>query len=412
MKTLHVVGVQAMAGIPIEALTSDFLVDYVPSGSYLARLKPQVPTAANLFALGDPVLPDVTPQTIAPPLPTGGILITQVVPGGAGEKALLKPGDVLLKYGDKELSSVDDLKTSITANEKIEKNTLTLWRDGKTNTKDVPPGKLGIVLDLEPAPQAIASRRKANEMLAKLSRGGDWAELPGTAAELAGLQSLFPQNTILTRKDANSKKLAELVKADKLKEFRYLHFATHGEANSVMAFQSSLILHGDDKSVARLTAREILDTWKLNAELVTLSACETAIGKDGGGDGLLGFAQAFLTAGARSVCLSLWKVDDGATALLMDRFYRNLLGKREGLDKPMAKALALDEAKQWLRNLSTEDAATRLATISKGVSRGAGAKAIELAPPKPPAEAKPDGAKKPFDHPKYWAAFILIGDPN
>jgi hypothetical protein len=45
-----------------------------------------------------------------------------------------------------------------------------------------------------------------------------------------------------------------------------------------------------------------------------------------GGDGLLGFAQAFLAAGSRSVCLSLWTVDDTATALLMDRFYRNLLG--------------------------------------------------------------------------------------
>ena len=122
----------------------------------------------------------------------------------------------------------------------------------------------------------------------------------------------------------------------------------------------------------------MLDFWKLDAELVTLSACETAIGKQGGGDGLLGFAQAFLTAGARSVCLSLWKVDDAATALLMSRFYENLLGKREGLAKPMGKAAALDEAKRWLRNLSGEEALTLTAKISNGVARGTRGKNVDL----------------------------------
>ena len=122
---------------------------------------------------------------------------------------------------------------------------------------------------------------------------------------------------------------------------------------------------------------------------------------------MLGLAQAFLTAGARSVCLSLWKVDDGATALLMERFYQNLLGKRDGLVKPMAKADALREAKQWLRNLSTEDATERLAKISNGVARGTRGKNVDL---KVVATETKDA--KPFAHPKYWAAFILIGDPN
>src|SRR5271157_4704074 len=96
-----------------------------------------------------------------------------------------------------------------------------------------------------------------------------------------------------------------------------------------------------------------------------ISACETALGKHGGG--LLGFAQAFLTAGARSVCLSLWKVDDTATALLMNRFYQNLLGKREGLNKPMPKAGALAEAKTWLRNLSFDEALKLTAAMTNGV---------------------------------------------
>src|SRR5690349_17214589 len=64
-------------------------------------------------------------------------------------------------------------------------------------------------------------------------------------------------------------------------------------------------------------AREALDYWKLDAELVTLSACETAVGRKGRGNGLLGFAQAFQLAGSRAVCLSLWEVDETATAVLM-----------------------------------------------------------------------------------------------
>ena len=84
---------------------------------------------------------------------------------------------------------------------------------------------------------------------------------------------------------------------------------------------------------------------------MTLSACETALGRDAGGEGFVGFTQALLMSGTRSVCLSLWKVDDTATALLMQRFYANLLGRRPGLTGPMPKAEALREAKTWLRGL-------------------------------------------------------------
>src|SRR5208282_4150210 len=100
----------------------------------------------------------------------------------------------------------------------------------------------------------------------------------------------------------------------------------------------------------RLSVREIQRSWDLKAELVTLSACETALGLDAGGEGFVGFTQALLMSGARSVCLSLWRVDDKATSLLMTRFYQNLLGKRSALSKPMPKAEALQEAKQWLRS--------------------------------------------------------------
>jgi CHAT domain-containing protein len=144
--------------------------------------------------------------------------------------------------------------------------------------------------------------------------------------------------------------------------------------------------------------------------LVTLSACESGLGRQGGGDGLLGFAQSFLLAGSRSVCLSLWQVDDTATALLMDRFYRNLLGKRGDGAKPMGRAAALREAKQWLRHVPASEALARLGEITNGVVRGQRPVREEMrAVPKPKDAA---GDYKPYAHPRYWAAFILLGDPQ
>ena len=103
----------------------------------------------------------------------------------------------------------------------------------------------------------------------------------------------------------------ELRKNGDLSKFRYLHIATHGEANNAKAFESALILAQDKLPKeplprasepfinGQLSANEVLEFWNLNADLVTLSACETALGHKGGGDGLLGFAQAFLKAGSR-----------------------------------------------------------------------------------------------------------------
>src|SRR5205085_1784005 len=82
---------------------------------------------------------------------------------------------------------------------------------------------------------------------------------------------------------------------------------------------------------------------------VVLSACESGLGRYAGGEGYLGFAQALFVKGARSLVLSLWKVDDDATALLMTRFYQDLLGARAGMRSPLRKAEALAEAKAGRR---------------------------------------------------------------
>src|SRR5262249_49377804 len=148
-----------------------------------------------------------------------------------------------------------------------------------------------------------------------------------------------------------------------LKDYRFLHLATHGKANPSVALSSAVFLAAEpDRPVAsadpaalgsvpdgQITAEQIVRTWALDADLVVLAACESGLGRYAGGEGYLGFAQALFVKGARCLVLSQWKVDDKATALLMTRFYQNLLGKRAGQSQPMSKSAALDEAKRWLR---------------------------------------------------------------
>jgi CHAT domain-containing protein len=225
--------------------------------------------------------------------------------------------------------------------------------------------------------------------------------------------------TLLTDSDASEQRLAEL--AGVLGKVRYLHLATHGIVNLDFPLQSAVILSRDrlpdpawqlDAGLpdhdGRLTAAEVLRDWNLDCDLVTLSACETGLGRYARGESYLGFAQALLSVGGRSVCLSLWQVDDAATALLMDRFYANLLGQREGLKQGLGKAEALDEARRWLRTLPRTEAVKLAARLTGGVQRGKGRPALPLLPAVP--QTKED--EPPYAHPFYWAAFVLVGDPD
>jgi CHAT domain-containing protein len=300
------------------------------------------------------------------------------------------------------------------------------WRNGEEHKRPifVRPGKLGVVLAKEPAPQALAEQRRNDKWLASSRGDGPWNELPGTRIEAAALQRLFGSSTrLLQKSEASEQRLNELAASGELGHYRYIHLATHGEVNNLFPLRSAVILSRDhlpdDKQRTelllsgqpipdgRLEADEALRRWDLHADLVTLSACQTALGKYESGEGFVGFAQSLTLCGTRSVCLSLWTVDDTATALLMERFYQNLLGKRQGLDKPMAKAAALAEAKTWLRTLPRDEVVKRVAALMEGESRSKGATKLPLS-----AAAKGQRGDSPFAHPHYWAAFILSGDPQ
>ena len=110
-----------------------------------------------------------------------------------------------------------------------------------------------------------------------------------------------------------------------------MHFATHGWLNSQNPELSGVVLSlYDQKRLAQdgfLRAHEIYNL-KLNADLVVLSACQTAIGKEVKGEGLMGLGRAFMYAGSPRVVVTLWKVDDVPTALLMKHFYTGMMRRK------------------------------------------------------------------------------------
>jgi tetratricopeptide (TPR) repeat protein len=424
VRRLLVLPSSGLAGLPVELFAGDFTVSYALSGTLYAHLHSLArPTSRGLLALADPAFdPPARIDEPPPPLPERGVLLTAVLPGSNAARARLRPGDVLLRYHDTDLHGPADLKP-LPADAAAQEVAVTAWRDGKTFETRLQPGKLGVVGAQEPAPQALAKQREQDRRLAAL-REEKWLRLPGTRTEAEALQRLFEgvgaKAEVLLGPQASEQRLDDLARSGALAKYRYIHLATHGEVDPAWPLRSAVLLARDrlpdaGKQLeaglpvydAHLTAEEVLRSWDLRCELVTLSACQSALGRYEHGEGFVGFAQAFLLAGSRSVCLSLWPVDDAATALLMQRFYANLLGKREGLKAPLGKAAALAEAKAWLRDLGAEEALALTASLRQGLVRKKHAAA-----PEGGEKAAFARGSKPYAHPYYWSAFVLIGDPE
>lgn len=114
------------------------------------------------------------------------------------------------------------------------------------------------------------------------------------------------------------------VKAQRLSDFKVIHLATHGFGDAIDPDRAGLVLAaGDPREDGLWQAREIRES-RLAADLVTLSACETGVGKLQGEEGIMNLARTFLVAGAKSVVASLWDADDRSTATLMTHFYQQI----------------------------------------------------------------------------------------
>jgi CHAT domain-containing protein len=176
---------------------------------------------------------------------------------------------------------------------------------------------------------------------AALTRGYDsrnLSDLPASGDEVQAAESAVhgPSNTILLGADATE---FAFKRAD-LGRYRYIHLAVHGFASNVDPDRSALLLrsdpaHGED---GFLQASEIVQ-MRLNADMVVLSACDSALGPVQGEEGIAALSRAFLLAGARSVVSTLWSIDDTFSSFLMKQFYGHLASGA-------SPTLALAEAKR------------------------------------------------------------------
>ena len=154
-------------------------------------------------------------------------------------------------------------------------------------------------------------------------RKDEYAELPNASSEIKEVASHFSSDhrVVLTGAQASP----EAYRLSKAGQFSYIHFVAHGTANMTVPLDSAVVLSSnrDDATIYKLYARDILKQ-NLNADLVTVSACNGSGVRNYSGEGLVGLAWAFLRAGSHHVIGAMWEVSDVSTPLLMDRLYGEL----------------------------------------------------------------------------------------
>ena len=192
------------------------------------------------------------------------------------------------------------------------------------------------------------------------------SSLPGTEEEVNKIATIQRQKGNDVKVCIGEQANERVIKSGVLKNYKYLHFATHGFTNEVHPELSEICLFKDKdgNEDGHLYSGEIYNL-QIDADLVTLSACETGLGKVTKGEGVIGLTRSLLFAGARNVIVSLWTVNDESTSKLMVDFYTSLF------EQEISKSEALRQAK--------------LKMIKEGF------------------------AEKILD-PYYWSPFILIGE--
>jgi len=232
--------------------------------------------------------------------------------------------------------------------------------------------------------QAIAALKKAKEKAyndadkAKNLRKGisvsaeEIKSLPGTEVEVQQIDTLFAQNNKTAAKFMYYDAQEEIAKNGTMDEYNYIHIASHGFVDQEEPEFSGIFMTHDtltNQEDGILFSGEIYNI-NLNAELVTLSACETGLGKISTGEGIIGLTRALIYAGAKNITVSLWKVSDESTKRIMIDYYAEFLKYDipEEITESLSYAYALKKAKM---------------------------KMID------------QGGK--YAHPYYWSPFVLIG---
>ena len=153
---------------------------------------------------------------------------------------------------------------------------------------------------------------------------GPWKNLPGTLSEVRSIKKVVKKSDIFTGSNVTEKNIKELSANGILSDYRVLHFATHGVAVPEIPELSAVVLSQFTDNRSRedgyLRMGEIANL-DIKADLVTLSACDTGLGKLFGGEGVVGLTQSFLIAGANAVSVSLWRVEDESTSRFMVSMY-------------------------------------------------------------------------------------------
>ncbi|MBD2202383.1 CHAT domain-containing tetratricopeptide repeat protein [Calothrix sp. FACHB-168] len=191
---------------------------------------------------------------------------------------------------------------------------------------------------------AELQQSQLNRSAKNLKRNG-WNRLPFTAEEAKAILKLIPAANSLKALsfDANY----NWATSGALNQYRILHFATHGIVDPKEPHLSGILLSSYDKQGKYLTENKLslgdLFNQDYPAELIVLSACDTGLGKDVNGEGLVGLTRGLMYAGAARVAVSLWQVNDEGTSILMQEFYQQMLQQ----NKKPAEALRAAQMKLW-----------------------------------------------------------------
>lgn len=203
-------------------------------------------------------------------------------------------------------------------------------------------------------------------------------ELPFSENEAVLIHGIFKNNSaLITGKQATEKKVSSL-----LGQYQNYHFACHGLINEDEPLKSGIVLAREEQSSQKEQKEGfdgILRTYEIlmknvNANLVVLSACESGSGKLNSGEGVLGVARSFLVSGTNAMVISLWKINDESSSLLMSEFYKN-----------MAK-MKNQQASNALREAQISFMKTKNTHFTCGKYKGLS-----------------------FSHPYFWGAFIYTG---